>query len=79
LHQLNREGASERPQLQHLRESGCAEEDADIVAFLHRIEDRAVSLIVEKNRQGARGDTSLIWHPEQTRFEDTSSGTEWQP
>jgi replicative DNA helicase len=79
LHQLNREGASERPQLQHLRESGCAEEDADIVAFLHRQDDRTVSLIVEKNRQGSRGEVSLLWHPEQTRFEDASIGTEWKP
>lgn len=79
LHQLNREGAGERPQLTHLRESGCVEEDADIVAFLHPVSSHPpqVVLIVEKSRQGAKGDAPLLWHPEQTRFEDTSGGQQW--
>jgi replicative DNA helicase len=77
LHQLNREGAGERPQLTHLRESGCVEEDADIVAFLHPAGPQNVTLIVEKSRQGAKGDAPLVWHPEQTRFEDTSMGQQW--
>lgn len=79
LHQLNREGASETPKLTHLRDSGCAEEDSDIVAFLHPAErprdtpgnePERVQLIVAKNRQGTVGETSLIWHREQTQFSD---------
>lgn len=82
LHQLNREGANERPQLTHLRESGCVEEDADIVAFLHPVdgakgEPPQVNLIVAKSRQGAKGEAPLLWHAEATCFEDTSDGREF--
>lgn len=72
LHQLNREGAGEKPQLKHLRDSGCVEEDADIVAFIHPVEAQPpqVSLIVAKSRQGARGEVPLLWHAAQTQFAD---------
>ena len=39
LAQLNREAAQERPRLDHLRESGAIEQDADIVRFIHRGKD----------------------------------------
>lgn len=82
LAQLNREADSAEPKLSNLRESGDIEQDADVVAFLHVPEPRNrtnVELIVAKDRQGAAGRTSLVWHPEQTRFEDTSIGQRWAP
>lgn len=82
LAQLNREADSAEPKLSNLRESGDIEQDADVVAFLHHPEPKdktRVDLIVAKDRQGAAGRTSLLWHPEQTRFEDQSEGREWQP
>lgn len=72
LHQLNREGAGEKPQLTHLRESGCVEEDADIVAFIHPVESTPPQalVIVAKSRQGAKGEVSLLWHAPATRFSE---------
>jgi len=82
LAQLNRAADNAEPRLSNLRESGDIEQDADVVAFLHVPEERyrnAVQLIVAKDRQGAAGRTGLAWHPEQTRFEDTSTGQQWEP
>lgn len=70
LSQLNRsvesQGGSKRPQLSNLRESGAIEQDADIVAFIHRpeyyglmqLEDGTTTknlaeIIVAKHRNGA--------------------------
>lgn len=79
LCQLNRENAStsdKRPQLQHLRDSGAIEQDADGVILLHRPEyyskDKlaedyvppdveAIELIVAKNRHGETGIVKLSW------------------
>ena len=91
LAQLNRDiekNASEkaRPKLSHLRESGAIEQDADVVAFLHRNRDETKSggreigpegvpaeLIVEKNRNGRTGVVPLIFHPEIMRFDNAST------
>jgi len=87
LAQLNREidktaGASARPKLSHLRESGAIEQDADIVAFLHRDRDEAKSvapgasteaeIIVEKNRNGQTGMAPMRFFPHRMRFETAS-------
>jgi replicative DNA helicase len=59
LCQLNREGEGEIPRLHMLRDSGCVEENADKVWFLHR--DRSGSdtqFIVAKYRQGSVGSTA---------------------
>lgn len=75
-HQLNRDSENERPRLSHLRESGCVEEDADLVAFLDPAGQASggspgtVNLIVAKNRMGAKGETPLRWFPETTTFAD---------
>ena len=70
LSQLNRsvesQGGNKRPQLSNLRESGAIEQDADIVAFIHRpeyygltqLEDgtptkNLAEIIVAKHRNGA--------------------------
>jgi replicative DNA helicase len=75
LCQLNREGEKDnkRPRLSNLRESGDIEQDADLVAFLHPTAENRVDLILEKNRQGARGYRNLQWLPEHTRFDDSAS------
>lgn len=80
LAQLNRatEGrADRRPQLADLRDSGEIEQDADIVAMLHREEMYSTDpqwkgyaqLLIRKNRNGATGEISLRYLGEQMRFE----------
>ena len=83
LAQLNRKldentSANARPKLAHLRESGAIEQDADIVAFLHRNRDDSkniadgvgtdAELIVEKNRNGKTGTVKLIFYPSRMEF-----------
>lgn len=78
LAQLNREveKTQGKPKLSHLRESGAIEQDADIVAFLHRERDtqkdnsldaqtRGVDaeLIIEKNRNGRTGIVNMLFFP----------------
>lgn len=78
LAQLNREveKTQGRPKLSHLRESGAIEQDADIVAFLHRERDTQkdnsvesqsrgidAELIIEKNRNGRTGVVSMLFFP----------------
>jgi replicative DNA helicase len=90
LAQLNREvekGASKasRPKLSHLRESGAIEQDADVVAFLHRDRDETKDLskeaqregvesmlIVEKNRNGQTGIVNLKFYPQTMEFKSAS-------
>lgn len=61
LAQLNREGAKGMPTLEHLRDSGAIEQDADNVWFLHRDDrtTRETKLIVAKQRQGEVGTVEL--------------------
>lgn len=76
LSQLNRSvetrGGDKRPQLSDLRESGAIEQDADIVAFVHRpeyygimeYEDNTstvniVEILIKKHRNGALADVIL--------------------
>ena len=85
LAQLNRQVEAtrdSRPQLSHLRESGAIEQDADVVAFIHREEfyqtneeDRErvkgqADLLIRKQRNGPTGDIKLTWLHEFTRFEN---------
>ena len=83
LAQLNRQAETakdNKPRLSHLRESGAIEQDADVVAFVHREEyyqtnddDRErvkgeADIIISKQRNGPIGDIKLIWRHEYTRF-----------
>ncbi len=84
LSQLNRsidKTNDYRPQLSNLRESGAIEQDADIVAFIHRpeyykiLEDsegRSLSgiaeIIVAKHRNGALEDIQLRFEKEFAKF-----------
>ena len=87
LSQLNRStelrGGSKRPQLSDLRESGAIEQDADIVAFIHRPEYYGINttedgqptagmaeFILAKHRNGAVTDVNLRFLKDQTRFAD---------
>lgn len=81
LAQLNRqaEQPGQRPKLSHLRESGAIEQDADVVALLHR--ERAAEpgeddnremeaeLIIAKHRNGPTGTVPLTFLKQYTRFE----------
>lgn len=62
LCQLNRGADTQRPRLANLRESGDIEQDADVVAFVHRCaEGDKVEFIVEKNRHGSPGIVELTF------------------
>ena len=87
LSQLSRatelRGGSKRPQLSDLRESGAIEQDADIVAFIHRPEYYGINqdengmptagmaeIIIAKHRNGAVTDVNLRFLKDQARFAD---------
>lgn len=84
LSQLSRavETRRGRPQLSDLRESGAIEQDADIVAFIHRpdrnateqeiqknnIRKNVAEILVEKHRNGPTGLVKLYFKGECTKF-----------
>ena len=79
LAQLNRDNDREgrAPRLSDLRDSGAIEQDADIVALLHRDENQTgetqvVSVILAKQRAGRTGKVDLIFNRAFTRFENRS-------
>ncbi|MDA2915312.1 replicative DNA helicase [Nitrospinae bacterium AH_259_B05_G02_I21] len=73
-----------RPQLSDLRESGAIEQDADLVAFVHRrdvspsepdeveTDSGVVELIIGKQRNGPTGMVKLAFLKEFARFENLS-------
>jgi replicative DNA helicase len=81
-----RRGEDKRPMLSDLRESGSIEQDADVVAFIHREAyynrdeemseaDKAKSeIIVAKQRNGPTDTVYLNWLGKFTRFENRDSG-----
>lgn len=75
--QLNRQAATDEPQLMHLRESGSLEQDADIVFMLHRDLDaqdeaikRTASVFVRKWRNGSTARIDMHFDPEHMRFRE---------
>ncbi|HAF95743.1 MAG: replicative DNA helicase [Elusimicrobia bacterium GWC2_51_8] len=84
LSQLNRRSEDKaregnRPQLSDLRESGSLEQDADVVALIHREEyykkddptlKNKAKIIIAKQRNGPVGDVDLNFFSEYTRFDD---------
>ncbi|MHC4457617.1 MAG: replicative DNA helicase [Planctomycetota bacterium] len=82
LSQLNRmpeQRKDKRPILSDLRESGAIEQDADIVAFLHRDEaynsgvKGTAEIILAKHRNGPTGVAHLFFLDECTRFENAEN------
>ncbi|MCR9296341.1 MAG: AAA family ATPase [bacterium] len=83
LAQLNRESAKagSKPTLEHLRDSGAIEQDADNVWLLHR-EDRAAAetdLIIAKQRQGAVGTIKLEFDSQRMSFDVPKLYNNWTP
>lgn len=82
LAQLNRQAEQgDKPKLSQLRESGAIEQDADVVAILHREREKQLEddntgldaeLIIAKNRNGSTGTQELLFFPRFTRFENKS-------
>jgi replicative DNA helicase len=87
LAQLNRNvemrAGNKRPQLSDLRDSGAIEQDADIVAFIHRPEYYGLyedeqgnstvgiaEIILAKHRNGAVGEVKLRFRSEEAKFYD---------
>ncbi len=90
LSQLSR-GSEQRtgdkkPLLSDLRESGSIEQDADVVAFIHREEyyDREnedvkgkAEIIIAKQRNGPTGSIQMAYLSDFTRFENLAHGEEF--
>jgi replicative DNA helicase len=92
LSQLSRaseaRGGDKKPMLSDLRESGSIEQDADVVAFIHRDsyynrdesgdEDpeskNKAEIIIAKQRNGPTGSVYLTYMAECTRFENAAFG-----
>lgn len=81
---VEKRSKDQRPVLSDLRESGAIEQDADIVAFIHREykdggkdgEDvpldkkNKAEIIIAKNRAGAMKSFELLFTPEYSRFDN---------
>lgn len=74
LSQLNREVEKRqggKPQLADLRDSGAIEQDADLVAFIHRkVNDVTAQLVIAKHRNGPTMDLPLVFRAGLTRYEE---------
>ncbi len=93
LSQLSRaseqRGGDKKPMLSDLRESGSIEQDADVVAFIHRDsyynkdengeadpdEKAKAEIIIAKQRNGPTGSVHLAYLADFTRFENLSHGS----
>ena len=77
-----RRGDDKKPLLSDLRESGSIEQDADVVAFIHResyynrdkeedpAEKNKAEIIIAKQRNGPTGSIDLAFLSQYTRFEN---------
>jgi len=92
LSQLSRaseqRGGDKKPMLSDLRESGSIEQDADVVAFIHRESyynrdaepdpdtDNKAEIIIAKQRNGPTGSIELAWVARCTRFDNLAYGNQ---
>lgn len=79
LAQLKRDAEGKVPQMSDLRESGALEQDADIIVFLHREQDKETNLygenglvIVGKNRDGRTGGVPSRYNWKRFRFDEVT-------
>jgi len=89
LSQLSRDverRSGNRPVLSDLRDSGAIEQDADVVMFIYRDEDRdgngpaldkTRQIFIAKNRNGEIGEVTLRWDGEYTRFSHYDPSADW--
>ena len=73
LAQLNREAgkSDDAPKLEHLRDSGAIEQDADNVLFIHRQRGKSeTKLILAKQRQGEVGSIDIVFDSDRCCFAD---------
>ena len=88
----NRPGASKRPMLSDLRESGSIEQDADMVLFLYRPEYYGMTedengnptngvgeVIIAKHRNGETGTVRLKFVGKFVKFQDLDQGGTFLP
>jgi replicative DNA helicase len=88
LSRSNEKRDDKRPLLSDLRESGSIEQDADVVAFIHResyynrkddlsAEEKAeAEIIVAKQRNGPTGIVKMHWNSAFTRFDGVAAQRE---
>lgn len=80
LSQLNRAGAEGRPRLNHLRQSGSLEQDADVVLLLSKDDEDGVILVdVAKQRVGPTGDAKIYFKKDTQQFRDLGWNQEPTP
>ena len=87
LSQLNRQSEGRdghRPRMSDLRESGSIEQDADVIALLHRedyyrmqepdfMPDNIAEIIIAKQRNGPTGTVKLTFDNKTTTFKNLSA------
>lgn len=83
LSQLNRDSTKsddKRPSVSHLRDGGSLEQDADViilpydpvqVSYGNQEEERAIKLIIAKNRLGACTEIPMIFKPKISHFQES--------
>ena len=85
---VQRAGATGKPQLSDLRESGAIEQDADMVIFIHRPdyvgmsenpEDREKTfIIIAKHRNGETREIPMLFKSEKIRFVENDASLDMQ-
>ncbi|MDX9810196.1 MAG: DnaB-like helicase C-terminal domain-containing protein [Sphaerochaetaceae bacterium] len=72
--QLRRDAENKRPQLSDFSESSQIERDADVAIMIHNILEagdlKETFLLIEKNREGRKGDIRVVFDQEHMYFHD---------